>query len=819
MSVRYRLFLWLSGLFLLIVVFSYFSESYVTKQGLARAEASLRKKLLGLSEEKRKEMESFLADVIAENQVKIDAVLNNVANFSTESVRFSPTVLNKEKGTWEGSIDLLMDYKWVDFLQNTNEGELTAGILPAKLAADGAYRIKIDEELSWVYLEDGDGLKTPYIAVTIPYRRTEPFLSSETGTEEVSGIIPAIFLLYEPEALIASSDELPILQQQQWAPIPVGWAEGYELVIDAFAAAFQRARNLLRSHQITPPDCTPEEMEKRIDGKVTQQRGKLAPMPAVPLLSREGGDKIMMQRIEELGLRDTQISMIWILLSVYESGVFGKELFSFPAPSAITLFALESSVGFGFHSHEVLFSTPLFDDAQYFQKNPTPKPSDAVGASVAVIAPLNFEEVYLGNSARLIVKTPTTEKTGYFTMGVSADTILEKLVLAVQQTALLAHDGKLLSACVVNEGKVPLDHRFDIPLSEMLTQKSGIISWSGENYFYLHIQPFPQIDLHFFLLNPEAKEFALLRDLDAGSQQVVHSILYNIHITGFVALLIALASLHLLSRRITRPIIQLAQATRKVAEGRYDEVHLTLPPLKHNDEIALLCHSFEEMVQGLQEKEKVKGVLNKVVSQEIAEEILKGNIHLGGEEKKVTVLFADIRDFTAMTQNMMPVEVIDLLNGCMTKISHVIDQTGGVIDKFVGDEAMALFGAPIFREDAAMKAIESAIEIIAVLKKWNEERMAKRLAPIEIGIGIHTGKMLAGNMGAENRLNYTVIGSNVNLAARLCNAAKRMEILITKDTLEEPFVKERVIYEPLPEAQFKGFDQRIAIFEVKGIRS
>jgi len=131
---------------------------------------------------------------------------------------------------------------------------------------------------------------------------------------------------------------------------------------------------------------------------------------------------------------------------------------------------------------------------------------------------------------------------------------------------------------------------------------------------------------------------------------------------------------------------------------------------------------------------------------------------------------------------------------------------------------MALFGAPIDCRDAAIKAIRCALEMIEALQEWNRQRSVRGQSPIEIGIGIHTGAMLAGNMGAENRLNYTVIGSNVNLAARLCSAAKRMEILISKDTLNEPFVKDTVIYEEMPMNTFKGFDQPIQVYCVKGLK-
>ncbi len=314
----------------------------------------------------------------------------------------------------------------------------------------------------------------------------------------------------------------------------------------------------------------------------------------------------------------------------------------------------------------------------------------------------------------------------------------------------------------------------------------------------------------------EEKEFAFVHQLDQGAKKVLDEISWNMRMVALVALCAVLILLNRLARRITEPIARLAKAAQEVGSGQLEGIDLPQLSSHRHDEIALLCSSFAEMVRGLREKEKVKGVLDKVVSQEIAQEILKGNIHLGGEEKEVTVLFADIRDFTHLTRKMPPQEIVALLNGCMTKISRVVDKHDGVIDKYVGDEVMALFGAPVAREESALQAILAALEMLAVLKTWNEERKGKGLFAVEMGIGIHTGIVLAGNMGAENRLNYTVLGQNVNLASRLCAAAKGMQILISKSAWEVPAVQARIAVEPLPPLSLKGFDAPVPVYWVKG---
>jgi len=817
MSLRYRLFLWVSGLFVVLATCSFFLENYVSSRALAKAQKAVRQKILDVSEERRLDMQQFLAGAIAENAVRIDAILNNIATFSPMALRFGPTPFNEEHGTWGDASDLLLEYKWIDFLQNTNQGKVAATIIPEQSVRGFSYRIKIDEDLSWIYDSDLDLHPDPYFAVKVPYSLILAPNASGALFKQVGGVVPEVFLLFDFKALMNSAkggQELVFqsVDKEKLPPIPVEWTEGYEIDLVPFVQTFQRGREALLTKKIEPPPFSTAEIREKMQVATAGQDGLLFATVAQTLISSQA---LMKQRLEDVALRYTQINMIWVLVAMCESGIFGSDLFTFPSPLATSIFAEGNQVGMGMYAQSILYRKSMFDDRAYFQNNAPKNGHCNLGTSLAVIPSPRPGHVFLGNTAEFLAQG---ERSGFLTLGVDADPLLQHLVLAIHQAALLVHGGKPLSAYAENARKMDVATQLSLPFAEMLKESSGIVSWQGENYFYMHVQPFPEVDLHFFLLNPEEREFALLRNIQTGSQEVISSILLNIHVAGIVALVIAILIVNRIARRITKPIIQLAKATADVAEGRLEQVQLSLPPLQHQDEIAVLCHSFEEMVKGLQEKEKVKGVLNKVVSQEIAQEILKGNVHLGGEEKKVSVLFADIRDFTKMTQHMPPQEVIELLNVCMTKISLAIDKNGGVIDKYVGDEAMALFGAPIARGQDAFSAIKSAVEMRDIIQAWNQERTLASQVPIELGIGIHTGAMLAGNMGAENRLNYTVIGSNVNLAARLCSAAGKGEILITQETLEEPFVKERVLYETLEPLHFKGFDRPVAVYRVQGLK-
>src|SRR5580698_7462302 len=149
MSLRYRLFLWVSGLFVVLATCSFFLENYVSKRQLAIAQKNLRAKIVEMSEQRRADLQNYLAGSIAENQVRVDAILNNIASYSPQAMRFGPTPGNAEKGTWGDASDLLMEYGWIDFLQNTNEQEVMAALIPEQNAMNSAYRIDIDEDLSW----------------------------------------------------------------------------------------------------------------------------------------------------------------------------------------------------------------------------------------------------------------------------------------------------------------------------------------------------------------------------------------------------------------------------------------------------------------------------------------------------------------------------------------------------------------------------------------------------------------------------------------------------------------------------------------------
>lgn len=269
-----------------------------------------------------------------------------------------------------------------------------------------------------------------------------------------------------------------------------------------------------------------------------------------------------------------------------------------------------------------------------------------------------------------------------------------------------------------------------------------------------------------------------------------------------------------IARSVSQPILQLAEGTRKIGEGDYSH-RITL---RTDDEIGLLANAFNRMGEGLAERDQARDLLGKVVSPAVAAELLRKDVALGGEEREVTVLFSDLRSFTSMCEGRPPQEMLGMLNDYFTRMSTIVEKHGGVVDKYVGDAMMALFGAPLSGPDDADHALESALEMSHAVDDLNRDRQAQGAQALGFGIGVHTDVVVAGNMGSQTRLNYTVIGDGVNLASRLEGLTKIAEyearIIVSHSTL----VKARGSYRTrhLGEVAVRGKQQPTEIYALLG---
>ncbi|WP_375770246.1 cache domain-containing protein [Archangium gephyra] len=219
-----------------------------------------------------------------------------------------------------------------------------------------------------------------------------------------------------------------------------------------------------------------------------------------------------------------------------------------------------------------------------------------------------------------------------------------------------------------------------------------------------------------------------------------------------------------LVRSLVRPLLDLTRAARAVQRGDFAPARV---PVRSEDELGVLANSFNTMVAGLAERERERDIFGRVVSPEVREKLLGGELRLGGETRHVAVLFSDIRGFSSLSERMDPQGVVALLNEYLTEMAEAVRPYQGYINNFIGDAIVVIFGAPLVQRDIERRAVRAALAMQARLAVLNARRTARGDFPIETGIGICAGEVVAGQIGSPERLLYTVIGDTVNVAARL----------------------------------------------------
>lgn len=250
----------------------------------------------------------------------------------------------------------------------------------------------------------------------------------------------------------------------------------------------------------------------------------------------------------------------------------------------------------------------------------------------------------------------------------------------------------------------------------------------------------------------------------------------------FLALLIGL----LTARGISAPVRRLTEFAKGLA-GRDFEKRIDI---KTSDELAILGHAMSQAAEDLAESEvalkrevAIRTDLGRYIPEQLVDQIVRreSDMGLGGTRRPITVMFADVVGFTPLTEQLEPEHVVAILNELFTILTEIVFRHGGTVDKFVGDCVMALWGAPTAQGDHARRAVEAAEDMLDWLETGNERWEARYGVTIQLAIGIHTGAAVVGNIGSERRMEYTAIGSVVNLAARLEAVARPQQILVTTE--------------------------------------
>ncbi len=255
----------------------------------------------------------------------------------------------------------------------------------------------------------------------------------------------------------------------------------------------------------------------------------------------------------------------------------------------------------------------------------------------------------------------------------------------------------------------------------------------------------------------------------------------------------------------------------KIATGAFTEKDLQLLSGFAKQAAVMVQHN--HLLKKFEGEILMREKMHRLLSPQLVEEVVSGRLDIqkGGELRRATVMFADIRGFTSISEQAMPQELVSLLNEYFEAMVDVIFKWEGTLDKFVGDEIMAIWGAPITRDDDAERAVRAAIEMQQVLAQFNREQAEKGGVELNIGIGLNTGELVAGYMGSSKSMSYTVMGDTVNTASRFCGTAGPLEVLVGENTFNE--VGYLIKSEKLPPTKLKGKLEHVDIYRVLGLKA
>ena len=299
---------------------------------------------------------------------------------------------------------------------------------------------------------------------------------------------------------------------------------------------------------------------------------------------------------------------------------------------------------------------------------------------------------------------------------------------------------------------------------------------------------------------------------------MVQSLRQSIHaIIGATILIILLgiAMAFALGKRIYEPIDQLVDASRAIGNGefkfRFKE--------RRDDELGQLMSAFNDMAEGMLEKSQVMDALSRYVSPGVAKEILANlnDVELSGKRIDGSVIFADIVGFTQIAEEIRPEEIVSILNKYFSLLTRACELNHGMVDKYLGDGIMLVFGAPQPDDNHRFHAISCGLLMQRLVDHENLQREKQGLFPVKFRIGINSGIMLAGNMGSRERMEYTVVGDTVNLASRLCSISNSGQIVISRDMYLHPNVEERVIAGEYQSIRLRGIREPVSTYLVEAL--
>jgi len=375
--------------------------------------------------------------------------------------------------------------------------------------------------------------------------------------------------------------------------------------------------------------------------------------------------------------------------------------------------------------------------------------------------------------------------------------VLQRLKAITQNEVAFYADNKIQLSTFPDAAAAEVNKTADAP-------RHTAIDVNNQNFLWDDV-PVNDLDQtvagHFFIYQP-IKE----------SITVQGSFLKNLAICGLVFVLAVLGLGLWFAKDLLSPLRQIVRQVDRMKEG---DLTAALP-IHRPDDWGDLARSIQQMVDNTKEQERVSMILGKVVSPQSAKKLLadRNYFALKGERRECTLLQAQIKGFNTLSRNMTPEVLVEVLNQYLGLINQSVFQYDGMLDKFVGDTAIALWGAPFSHEDKEIRAIKAALELQKRVKQVNLSRIQKGNTAFSLGIGIHTGVVVSGNLGSDQYYDYSIIGEPLRVVGQLCDIAAPDQILVTQETYDK--VRDLAKVQPSKPLLIAGLKEPLATFEITG---
>ena len=378
-------------------------------------------------------------------------------------------------------------------------------------------------------------------------------------------------------------------------------------------------------------------------------------------------------------------------------------------------------------------------------------------------------------------------------------------------SVIYSHDGKVLA----NSGRLPIhDINKMYELAEQIKQNHYTAEWTDYDEATQSLEVMSFITPIYY--QDLIAGHALITYSKSALTQSLHETISAITGATIFMILLGIITAYFVGRRISQPIYDLMDASKAIHEGDY----AFRIPGRRNDEIGFLVDAFNTMANGLLEKNQVENAFSRFVSTKVAKQIMENldSVSLGGKHVQATALFADIVGFTSLSEKLPAQEIATLLNEYFRYINMASKIYHGTVDKYMGDCAMIVFGAPEEDEEHKFNAVLCAIMIQRMVDRLNMERIQAGKVAIHFRIGVNGGEMLAGNMGSDDRMQYTVVGESVNLAARLHSVAERGQIIVTDYFVKDPDVQWRILAQRHKSIRLRGISEPVTTYVLTDVK-